>query len=157
MPMSTRIQAQPGLKVRLARHPFVVRMLTRFNVVLYRWSGGRLANEAEGCPVCLVTMTGRKSGRRKTIALMYVPFEDKVLLVASLGGSPRNPAWYYNIKADANIVVQIGRLHRPMIAREATGTERDALWTHAVTHYPSYADYQGRTQRQIPVFLCTAA
>lgn len=153
--MSTQIAAKPGLKVRMARHPFVVRTLTRINVLLYRWSGGRLANAAEGCPVCLVTMTGRKSGKRKTIALMYVPVVDKVLLVASLGGSPRNPAWYYNLKSDPEVTIQFGRRRRRMMARETSGSERDALWPQAVAHYPSYADYQRRTTRQIPVFICT--
>ena len=134
----------------------VVKLLTWLNVVLYRLSGGRLLNKMEGCPVCLVTMTGHKSGKRKTIALMYTADGNDVLLVASLGGAPRNPVWYFNLKAQPEIEIQLGKLKRRMLAREASPEERIALWPKVIASYPSFAAYQTRTAREIPVFVCSS-
>ena len=90
----------------------IIRFFTALNVLVYRLSGGRLMNRLEGAPICLVTMTGRKSGRQKTIALMYTPHGEDVLLVASLGGAPAHPVWYYNLKAQPQIEIQAGRVRR---------------------------------------------
>ena len=134
---------------------WVVKFLTRLNVVLYRLSGGRVLNKMEGCPVCLVTMTGHKSGKRKTIALMYTAHADEVLLVASLGGAPRHPAWYHNLVANPEIVVQLGPQRNAMRARLASHEERERLWPLVVRSYRSFADYQLKTQREIPIFICS--
>lgn len=157
---SVTSNSNPGsntsLKSRLGRgNKWLVRFLTGLNVLLYRLSGGRLVDKVEGCPVCLITMTGRKSGKRKTIALMCIVDGDNVLLVASLGGSPNNPQWYYNLKAQPRIDIQIGSVKRRMLAREASANERPALWAKAVAGYPSFAAYQEKTQREIPVFVCS--
>lgn len=133
----------------------VIRLFTRLNVWVYRLSGGRLMNRMEGAPICLVTMTGRKSGRRKTVCLMYTAHGEQVLLVASLGGAPQNPLWYYNLKAHPKIDIQIGTRRRSMLAAEATAEERRALWPVVVANYPSFATYQGHTAREIPLFVCT--
>jgi F420H(2)-dependent quinone reductase len=133
-----------------------IRFFTRLNALVYRLSGGRLMNRREGAPICLVTMTGRKSGKRKTVCLMYTSHEDKVLLVASLGGAPQHPTWYYNLKAHPEIDVQIGTRRRTMIAAEASSDERRALWPIVVANYPSFEAYQQRTSREIPLFVCTS-
>lgn len=143
-----------GLLPRLARHRKVTQFLTWLNVLLYRLSGGRFANTVNGCPVCLLTMTGRRSGRKKTVALMYVPHGDEVLLVASLGGGPKHPQWYYNLVSQPKIEVQIGSRKSAMTAHLSADDEREKLWPIAVAHYRPYRDYQARTQRQIPVFRC---
>jgi F420H(2)-dependent quinone reductase len=135
----------------------VIRFFTGLNVLLYRLSGGRLMNRLEGAPICLVTMTGHRSGKRKTIALMYTPHGQDVLLVASLGGAPQHPLWYYNLKADPHIEIQVGGLRRHMLAREAPLEEKRALWPVAVANYKSFADYQKRTTREIPLFICSPA
>jgi deazaflavin-dependent oxidoreductase (nitroreductase family) len=135
----------------------VIRFFTALNVWVYRLTGGRLMNGLEGAPICLVTMTGRRSGRRKTLALMYTPHGQDVLLVASLGGAPQHPAWYYNLKADPNVVIQAGRVRRRMRAREASAEEKRTLWPVAVANYASFADYQKRTPREIPLFICSPA
>jgi F420H(2)-dependent quinone reductase len=135
----------------------VIRFFTALNVLLYRLSGGRLMNRMEGAPICLVTMTGRKSGKRKTIALMYTPHGQDVLLVASLGGAPQHPVWYYNLKADPQVDIQAGSVRRRMLAREASPEEKRSLWPVAVANYRSFADYQKRTTREIPLFICTPA
>jgi deazaflavin-dependent oxidoreductase (nitroreductase family) len=136
---------------------WLMKFLTWLNVVLYRISGGRLLNKMEGCPVCLVTMTGHKSGKKKTIALMYTADGDNVLLVASLGGAPKNPVWYFNLKAQPEIEIQLGRVRRKMLAREAGADERARLWPKVVASYPSFANYQQKTTRAIPVFVCAPA
>ncbi len=148
-------KAKDSLNSTLAGIKWIVRFFTWLNVVVYRASGGRLMNQSEGKPVCLVTMTGHKSGRQKTIALMHVADGDNVLLVASLGGQPKNPVWYYNLKAQPAIEIQFGKVLRVMLAREATAEERLALWPKAVAAFPSFADYQRKTTREIPLFICT--
>jgi F420H(2)-dependent quinone reductase len=132
----------------------MIRLFTGLNTWVYRLSGGRLMNRMEGAPICLVTMTGRRSGKRKTICLMYTPHGKDVVLVASLGGSPTHPVWYYNLKANPEIVIQVGTKRRTMLARETAGAERAQLWSAAVANYASFATYQTRTTREIPVFIC---
>ena len=132
-----------------------IKFFTGLNVVLYRMSGGHLMNRMGGAAICLVTMTGHKSGRKKTVALMYTPDGDSVLLVASLGGAPKHPVWYHNLKARPQIEVQLGRVQRTMIAREASSAERTTLWPKVVANYPSFATYQQKTSREIPIFVCT--
>jgi deazaflavin-dependent oxidoreductase (nitroreductase family) len=87
---------------------------------------------------------------------MYTSHADQVLLVASLGGAPQHPTWYYNLKAHPEIDVQIGTLRRTMISTEASPEERRALWPIVVANYPSFEAYQQRTSREIPLFLCTS-
>lgn len=133
----------------------IVRFVTWLNVQTYRLTGGRVWNTMNGFPICLVTMTGAKSGKVKTIALMYTAHGDDVLLVASLGGSPKNPVWYHNFKKNPDIEIQVGGSHRKMRAREASAAERPALWPLCVASYPPFAEYQTRTTRQIPIFVCS--
>jgi F420H(2)-dependent quinone reductase len=150
-------KALSPMLAKLAGIKWVVKLLGRLNVVFYRVSGGRLANQIDGTPVCLATFTRRKSGTVTTIALMYVPHGDKVLLVASLGGSNVHPAWYHSIKANPNVRIQVGTQIRSMRAHEATPDERAVLWPVAVKHFRSYALYQQKTQRVIPILVCEPA
>jgi deazaflavin-dependent oxidoreductase (nitroreductase family) len=133
----------------------VLRLISKLNVVLYRLSGGRIMGKMGGTPVCLVTITGRKSGKRITIPLMYNPDGENVILVASLGGAPKNPIWYHNIIANPNVIVQVGRLRRNMHAEQASPTEKARLWPSIIANFPSYAEYQRKTDRDIPVIVCT--
>jgi len=132
----------------------VLKAFTRINVWVYRLSGGRLMNKLGGDPICLITMTGAKSGKQRTIPLMYVPYGDGVLLVASQGGAPRHPVWYHNLVAHPDIVVEQGGRKLALTARVLSGDERAAAWPVCVEHYADYADYQQRTNREIPVFYC---
>jgi deazaflavin-dependent oxidoreductase (nitroreductase family) len=112
-------------------------------------------NEMRGTPICLVTMTGHKSGKKHTIPLMYNPNGEDVILVASLGGAPKNPLWYYNVKAQPNVEIQVGRRKRAMCARQALPNEKAALWPSIVANFPSYGAYQQQTARDIPVMICS--
>ncbi len=133
---------------------WVVKAVTRLHVFLSRLTGGRLFNSLSGDDVCFVTMKGAKSGRTLTIPLMYVPFRDGVLLVASLGGAPRNPVWYNNLVKHPEIAVSHRRRRMKLRARLATPDEKPKLWPICDQHYAPYADYRNRTARDIPIFVC---
>jgi deazaflavin-dependent oxidoreductase (nitroreductase family) len=133
---------------------WVLKTMTRLHVLLHRLSGGRAFNTLQGDEVCFVTMTGAKSGRTLTVPLMYVPYADGVLLVASQGGAPKNPVWYGNLVKHPDIEVSYrGRLLK-LRARLATTEEKPALWPLCDRHYAPYADYRKRTTRDIPIFVC---
>lgn len=133
----------------------LMRLFTALNVFVYKLSGGRLMNSMMGTPICLVTMTGAKTGRKRTIPLMYNPHGDDVILVASLGGAPRNPLWYYNLVAHPDVEIQDGARKRRMRCRQASPEEKAALWPAIVANFPSYGAYQRRTDRDIPVMICS--
>ncbi len=132
-----------------------LKRFTRLNVWVYRASRGRLMNSLAGDPICLVTMTGARSGRERTIPLMFVPDGEDVLLVASQGGAPRHPAWYHNLVAHPEVTITLGGQSRQMQVTELADDARAQAWPICVSHYAPYADYQTRTRRQIPVFRCT--
>ena len=133
---------------------WAVKTLTRLHVFLNRLSGGRLFNSFAGDEVCFVTMTGARSGRTLTIPLMFVPYGDGVLLVASMGGAPRNPVWYGNLVKHPEIEVRHRRRRMKLRARLAEPDEKPALWPICDRHYAPYADYRKRTTRDIPIFVC---
>jgi F420H(2)-dependent quinone reductase len=101
----------------------------------------------------LLDHVGAKSGIRRTTPLLYVDDPPNVVIVASKGGYPRNPAWYHNLLAHPETEVQIGSEHRAVTARVATAAERERLWPMAVETYAGYRDYQGRTDRTIPLVI----
>jgi deazaflavin-dependent oxidoreductase (nitroreductase family) len=133
---------------------WLIKAMTRSHVFLNRLSGGLLFNKLMGDDVCFVTMTGAKSGRTLTLPLMYVPYRDGVLLVASLGGAPRNPVWYHNLVAHPVIEVRHRGRRMKLRARLARPEEKPALWPICDQHYAPYADYRKRTTRDIPIFVC---
>lgn len=136
---------------------WIVLAMTRLNIFVYRLSKGRFMNRLGGGPICLVEMTGAKSGRKRTIPVMYVPDGDDVLVVASIGGAPKNPIWYGNLVTNPEVRIIQGGRTRTMKARQLDGVERDQAWPICVSHYPPYDEYKLRTNRQIPVFRCEPA
>jgi deazaflavin-dependent oxidoreductase (nitroreductase family) len=133
---------------------WVLKTATRMHVLLHRLTGGRLFNQLGGDEVCFVTMTGAKSGRQLTIPLMYVPYQEGVLLVASQGGAPKNPVWYGNLVKHPEIEVSHRSRRMPLRARLAAPEEKPALWPICDRHYAPYAQYRQRTTRDIPIFVC---
>ncbi|MDQ1438289.1 MAG: hypothetical protein QOK43_1918 [Acidimicrobiaceae bacterium] len=130
----------------------------RDQVEAYESSGGQKGNTLldTGRPVIIVTTRGNKSGKLRKTPLMRVEHNGEYALVASMGGAPTHPVWYYNLVADPEAVtIQDGPEPFDARVREATGEERDEWWERAVAAYPSYADYQRATERQIPVFIAT--
>ena len=133
---------------------WALKLISRTHVALNRLSWGRAFNTLGGDEVCFVTMTGAKSGRRIVMPLMYVPYGEGVLLVASLGGAPKNPVWYHNIAKTPEIEVRHRGKPMKLRARLATAEEKPALWPICDAHYAPYADYRARTARDIPIFIC---
>ncbi|WP_078312029.1 MULTISPECIES: nitroreductase family deazaflavin-dependent oxidoreductase [unclassified Mycobacterium] len=106
-------------------------------------------------PVILLTTLGAKSGKLRKIALMRVEHDGEYAIVASLGGAPKNPVWYYNVKENPLVELQDGSITKDYHAREVFGDEKAPWWDRAVEAYPPYAEYQTKTDRQIPVFVLT--
>jgi len=131
-----------------------IKPYSRLNVLVYKLTGGRLMGSMAGRPVMLVTMTGAKTGRPRTIPLMYVPYKDGVIIVASQGGAPKSPVWYNNLVAHPDIVVQFRNQRMNLRARQVDDAEKAEVWPICVQHYHEYDDYQKRTDRNIPVFVC---
>ena len=130
----------------------------RDQVEAYERSSGGEANTLRdtGLPIVVVTMRGNKTGKVRKIALMRVEHGGEYALVASKGGAPQHPVWYYNLRANPDeVFVQDGAEPFAVSVRELSGAEREEWWKRAVAAYPPYAEYQQRTARQIPVFLAT--
>ncbi len=130
----------------------------RDQVELYESSGGQQGNTLldTGLPVIILATRGNKSGKVRKTPLMRVEHDGEYALVASLGGAPKHPVWYYNLRADPKAVaIQDGPEPLPVEVRELAGEEKKRWWERAVAAYPAYADYQAKTERQIPVFLAT--
>ena len=116
-------------------------------------SGTTDSVDIKGRPVVLVTMRGAKSGKLRKVPLMRVEHEGVYAIVASLGGAPKNPVWYANVKAEPHVELQDGTVTKDYTAREVTGEEKALWWERAVATYADYADYQRKTDREIPVFV----
>lgn len=131
------------------------RRWVRDQVELFENSGGTEGTTLldTGLPVVIVTNVGAKTGKVRKTPLMRVEHDGRYAAVASLGGAPKNPLWYYNLKANPRVQLQDGPNRSAMIARELAGGEREAWWQRAVAAYPPYAEYQRKTSRQIPVFI----
>jgi deazaflavin-dependent oxidoreductase (nitroreductase family) len=128
--------------------------LSRAHVVLYRASRGRLGGRiSRGAPVLLLTTTGRKSGRERTTPLLYLEDARRYVVIASVGGAPKHPAWYLNLLANRAARIEVGSRNLPVTADTASPEERTRLWPLAVQLYPGYDDYQARTTREIPVVI----
>lgn len=136
----------------VTRNAFV-ELFWRVHPMLYRWSGGRLGGALQGMPVLLLTTSGRKSGQPRTTALTYLPRGDDFVVIASVLGEPRHPAWWLNLVANPDASVQVGGARHAVRARAAEAEERDALWRAVVAKNPDYDEYRARTSRRIPVVV----
>ncbi len=116
-------------------------------------SGGTEGNTLRGMPIVVVTSVGAKSGKLRKTPLMRVEHGGEYAAVASLGGAPKHPVWYHNLKRHPRVELQDGPVRRDYLARVVTGEEKAAWWARAVAAYPDYADYQRKTTREIPVFV----
>jgi deazaflavin-dependent oxidoreductase (nitroreductase family) len=122
---------------------------------LFEGSGGTKGNTLRDMPIILLTSLGARSGKLRKTPLMRVEHEGEYAAVASLGGAPKHPVWYYNLKAHPQVELQDGADRRDYQVREVTGDEKAVWWERAVAAYPDYVDYQKRTSREIPVFVLT--
>jgi deazaflavin-dependent oxidoreductase (nitroreductase family) len=133
---------------------FVMRQLMGCHARVYRATGGRIGHRIPGAPpILLLDHVGAKSQKQRTSPLAYIEDGGDVVIVASKGGHPRNPAWFHNLRAHPDTTVQIGSERRPIHARVASAEERARLWPKVVATYGGYGDYQARTEREIPLII----
>ena len=127
----------------------------REQVEAYEASGGTEAGTLRetGIPIIVMTCRGKSSGKLRKVPLMRVEHEGNYALIASIGGAPKNPSWYYNVSNDNQISMQDGPEPFDCVAEEVFDEERAAWWARAVAVFPSYADYAEKTERTIPVFV----
>lgn len=128
---------------------------SRDQVEEYESSGGTRGTTLHGLPVVILTTKGARSGKIRKTPLMRVEHDGQYVVVASLGGAPKHPVWYHNVKANPEVELQDGPVKQDMVARELTGEERARWWEIAVDAFPPYGDYQKKTDRQIPLFVLT--
>lgn len=126
---------------------------SRKNVEDYEATDGEKGGELRGRPVVVLTSVGAKTGKLRKTALMRVEHEGNYAVVASLGGAPRNPAWYHNLKKSPHVELQDRAVKRDYLAHEVTGDEKATWWQYATETWPDYDAYQEKTERQIPVFV----
>ncbi len=127
----------------------------RENAEKYMASGGAEGAEMKGRPVILLTTVGAKTGKIRKTPLMRVEHDGEYAVVASLGGAPKHPVWYFNIKANPRVELQDGAVTLDYDSREVFGDEKALWWERALATWPDYAEYQKKTDRQIPVFVLT--
>ena len=136
-----------------------LKWMTGANRVAFRLSNGRVAGHVpSGAPICLLTTTGRRTQRPRTVPLLYIPYgDDEIVLVASHGGMSTHPAWYLNLIDEPWVTVETGSNRREMVARQASDAERAEIWPRLTAIYAHFDAYQGRTARRIPVLILSPA
>jgi len=130
-----------------------LRAFMGLHTVVYRLSGGRLGGKMGSLRILLLTTTGRKSGQPRTVPLVFFEDGERLVVIASKGGDPRDPHWWENLKRAPDAEVQVGRERRRVRARLASPEERSRLWPRVKRENPAYAEYERRTSREIPVVL----
>jgi deazaflavin-dependent oxidoreductase (nitroreductase family) len=131
-----------------------LKYFARGHVALYQRTNGRLGAKLLWFPAALLTTTGRKSREPRTTATLYLRDGEKVVLPASFGGRDGNPAWYFNVKANPTVAVQVRDQRLSMTARDATDEERRRYWPVLIKMYPPYKNYRDATDRVIPLVVC---
>jgi deazaflavin-dependent oxidoreductase (nitroreductase family) len=121
----------------------------------FRTNGGRVGGMFEGMPLLLLHHSGARSGQSRVNPVAYLKDGDRYVIFASKAGAPTNPGWYHNLKADPNVTIEVGTDTLAAVAGEATGEERERLYNVQVERAPTFADYQKKTERIIPVIVLT--
>lgn len=129
-------------------NPFVA-----LQVFFYRLTGGKIGGTFRGAPVLLLTTTGRKTGKRRTTPLLYVRNGNNWTVVASNGGRPKDPSWFFNLRRNPEAEIQIKTNVSKVLAKQASPEEKTRLWPLLTKMYPTYNDYQKKTEREIPVVI----
>ncbi len=131
------------------------RFAVAIHVTLYRLLGGRLVGRMGKAPILLLTVTGRRSGRRITTPLLYARDGQDLVVVASAGGQAKHPAWWLNLRSNPQASVEVGRERLEVTARAAGVEEKPRLWALLTAMYPTYDTYQAKTTRVIDVVVLT--
>ncbi len=132
-----------------------MKAMTIWHRMLFKGYGASSLGTFKGNPICMITTVGRKSGNPVSIPLLTIQHQDDYILVASQGGAPTHPAWYYNIVHEPRIKMTIKSKTYDMFAKQLSDEEKEDLWPVIVNACSVYDDYRQRTSRNIPVFLCS--
>lgn len=132
---------------------WLAKLGTRLHIFIYRLSDGRIGGTAFNSPVMLLTSRGAKTGKKRTVAILYLKTDDGYAVVASYGGADKHPAWFANLRNDPNAEVQAGAQSFSAVSRIATSDEKAELWPKLTAMYPDYQIYQDRSARDIPVVI----
>jgi deazaflavin-dependent oxidoreductase (nitroreductase family) len=127
---------------------------TALHVWLFHRSRGHILGTMDGAPVCILYHRGARTGEPRQSPVIPLLDGDRVVIVASIAGNPRHPAWYHNLKADPDVEIEVAGRRRPMRARLASAAEADELWPRLLEVWPAWEDYKRRTSRVFPVFVC---
>jgi deazaflavin-dependent oxidoreductase (nitroreductase family) len=138
-------------------HDRAAKYLSAFHRVLYRTTRGALGRRLVDNDMCLLTTTGRRTGRQHTVPLLYLRDGDRLVVIASWGGRDRHPEWYLNLLADPSAHVQVLSNHWAVDARTANTDERMQWWPKVLAAYDGYTEYESRTEREIPVVFLDPA
>ncbi len=132
----------------------LLRNATKLHVLIYRATRGHAGHRFRGGPpMLLLDHVGARTGVKRTTPLVYVRDGENIVIVASKGGHPHHPAWFHNLRANADTTIQIGSTRQAVRARVADPSERGRLWPKAIEVYPGYEGYQRRTEREIPLVI----
>jgi F420H(2)-dependent quinone reductase len=134
----------------------VWKLIQDTNTRLYRLSGGRIGGRYDKAPVLILHHVGRKSGEKRQTPLIYLQDGEAIVIVGSMGGSPKHPAWYLNVRdRPEDVAVEIRGKRRPVGVRQATAQERERLWPSLLEMWPAWQDYTRRTEREFPILVLT--
>ena len=142
-----------SISIRMSGRRALMKSISGTHNAVYRVSGGRIGGRIKGLPVLLLITRGRRSGKSRTIPLLYIREGDAMVVVGSNGGSDYVPAWWLNLRANPDAEVEIGRERTPVTARKAYPAERARLWPEFTAHFSGYAEYAKRAAREIPVVM----
>lgn len=127
--------------------------ITTIHTFFYRNTNGAIGGSMVNCPVLLLTTTGRKTNKKRTVPLLYLADGDRVVLVASNGGATKHPTWWLNLQANPEAEIQVRKLKQRVWAKQSSIEEKERLWPLLTAMYPGYKSYQERTNREIPVVI----
>ena len=142
-----------SISIRMSGRRALMKSISATHNAVYRLSGGRIGGGIKGLPVLLLITRGRRSGKSRTIPLLYIREGDAMVVVGSNGGSDYVPAWWLNLRANPDAEVEIGRERTPVTARKAYPAERARLWPEFTAHFSGYAEYAKRAAREISVVM----
>ena len=135
------------------RHNPLIKLFWSMHLKMYQWTSGRIGHTLRGLPVLLLTTKGKKTGQLRTKALMYLPYGESFVVIASNLGKDDHPAWWYNLQAEPKANVQIGSSKFTVHAREADDDEREIIWNALSVHTSDYEQYRSWTSRRIPLVI----
>lgn len=136
---------------------WLAKLGTKFHIFLYRLSGGRIGAKVFNSPVMLLTTKGAKTGKKRTVAILYLKTDDGYAVVASYGGADKHPAWFVNLRNNPTAEIQAGSQTHKVVPHIATDEEKAELWPKLTAMYPDYQIYQDRSARDIPVVILRPA